>query len=105
MTHTLEFSPISKEELDAYMDDIKGRLVKDAPEWHITSQQTSTPTECLWHHLARFDFSKGKDLTWDIPISTWVFAYEEHKGNGVYQCFKLNLHPLEHKLDEGTISE
>jgi hypothetical protein len=102
MEKQIEVVPVSKEDYEAYIEEIKARLLKDAPEWQVVMQQTSSPNEALWYHIARIDFSGGQNMTWNIPINTWVFAYQKHEGNGEYTYYKLNLHPLEHKLEEGT---
>jgi len=97
----LQFNQKTQEEFEAYVDDIKQRLKKDAPEWHVHLQSVSYPEPCLYYHLARFDFSGGKDMTWSIPINTWVFGYEKKEGDDL-KHFLLNIHPLENtKRDDG----
>lgn len=96
MAEEIKYNKCTKEELESYIDSIKATLRDRAPEWHVVLQSTSAPEQALYYHLARWDFSKGKDMTWDIPLNTWVFAYEE-QGNEEAKRYILNLHPLEHK--------
>lgn len=86
-----EFQEVSEMEFLTYIEDIKQRLLKDAPEWHVNVQATSSAPPKLFYHLARFDFTKGKDQTWPITLKEFIFAYEV---GGERAFFILNQHPL-----------
>ncbi len=90
-----EFKEVTLEEFNAYIDDIKERLKKDAPEWSVVNQSSGAKWPLLYYHLARIDFSKGKDHTWPITLNSWIFAYEEKRGDDYpLKYYLLNLHPI-----------
>lgn len=97
VTRSPEYQEVSALELHTYLDDIRQRLLKDAPEWHIVFDTRSDPNPRTFYHLARFDFTKGKDQTWPIPLHEFIFAYEVLAADlapGKSIFFILNQHPL-----------
>ena len=84
-----------------HIHSIMETLKEKAPEWEIVVKSTPyfSATDfsatgdgiMTCFHLARWDFSGGRNMTWDIPINCWIFAY--YKDGKFYV---LNLHPLEY---------
>lgn len=93
------FDEVSEVEFLTYLEDIRLRLMKEAPEWHVNVQTVSVPSPRFFYHLARFDFSKGKDQTWPVELRENIFAYEvladELPGDSTF--FILNQHPMSKK--------
>lgn len=86
-----EYVKVGEEEFNKYLDDIRETLKDKAKEWEVHCQITSNPHKVCFH-LNRWDFSGGRDMKWDIPLNTWVFAY--HDGDGDKEYYLLNAHPL-----------
>ncbi len=96
----VDYQIVSTEHFDSYIEDINARLKKDAPEWHITMQAAPTKAganHTVYYHLARKDFSKGLDATWEIPLNEWIFGYQEQTSDGTIVSHLLTLHPLEYR--------
>jgi len=85
----IKYDTVTELEFCTYLDDIKARLKKDAPEWHINKHIIPPLT---MYHLSRWDFSKGKDQTWPINMEGFIFAYEETD-----KYYLLNKYPITEK--------
>jgi len=90
------FNIVDEDFFTNYMNSIMETLKEKAPEWEIVVKSTpyfSATGEGIMtcFHLARWDFSGGRNMTWGIPINCWIFAY--HQDGKFYV---LNLHPLEY---------
>ncbi len=97
MIPQFKYDDVSEVEFLTYIENIKRQLQKEAPEWEVHVQHT--PDNIILHHLARWDFTKGKDQTWAVHLYPWVFAYEQilYKETVEKKFFLLNKHPIEKK--------
>lgn len=86
-----KYEEVSELEFATYLHDIKQRLQKDAPEWHVNKHVVGHPPRTMYH-LCRWDFSKGKHQIWPIHMGQHIFAYEE--GDKYYL---FNQHPIVEK--------
>lgn len=94
------FEEVSELELVTYIEDIKNKLQKIAPEWMVN--RMSSPHEdraMLNYHLCRWDFTKGKDQKWPVDFFEGVFAYEEGIGND-RKFYILNYNPIQERKNE-----
>ncbi len=87
----LKYEDVSPLEFYTYLEDIKNRLKKDAPEWHLTSKTMGDPLQTMYF-LERWDFTKGKDQKWPIKIASNIFAYIADE-----KYYLLNKHPITEK--------
>ncbi len=82
-----KFDETSELNFLTYIEDIKNKLKKEAPQWEVKKQRSPTNSR-LFYHLSRFDFTI-KDQAWPFTLHEFVFAYEE---DGKYYLF--NQHPI-----------
>lgn len=87
----IKFDEVSALEFYTYLEDIKNRLVKDAPEWRLEQKTTSNPPKTLYH-LGQWDFTKGRQKTWPVELSQFIFAYVQDDKH-----YLLNHHPIQNK--------
>jgi hypothetical protein len=92
-----KFEPVTQLEFYTYVEDIRKRLKKEMPEWHVNqinlgSSPGVAPT--TYYHCCRWDFTKSRDRVWPLTVDQHIFAYIRDE-----EYFLLNKHPINQDND------
>lgn len=100
----LKYEDVDALSFYTYLEDIKTRLGKEAPEWELQYHEMPNvdDSSCAsrgYYNLGRWDFSKGKDQKWPINILSHIFCYMDlDEKRHPIKYFLLNHHPLQAKI-------
>lgn len=94
----LAFHEVSELEFLTYLEDIKNKLLKIAPYWHMTREIVPDNPLTAIHFLRQWDFisTHGRKQPEGYTLHQWPFAYDEKQeaDTKVSKYFLLNQNPV-----------